>query len=85
MSHQVSSLTLCEQWWLKYTVQGSSPHKCGQKGCNSAFNVVVAAFLLDIFVFLTSSYVPKVHPYRWKFLGDHLSRPGTCLTNMRPI
>ena len=67
------------------TVQGSSPHKCGHKGCCSAFNVVVAAFLLDISVFLTSLYVPEVHPYRWKFLEGHLSRPGTCLTDIRPI
>ena len=26
------------------TVQGSSPHKCGQKSCCNAFNAVVAAF-----------------------------------------
>ena len=67
------------------TVQGSSPHKCGQKGCYSAFNAVVAAFILDIFVFLSSSYVPEVHPYRWKFLEGHLSPLVTCLTNVRPI
>ena len=67
------------------TVQGSSPHKCGQKGCCSAFNAVVAAFLLDIFIFLSSSYVPEVHLYRWKFLEGHLSRLVTCLTNVRPI
>ena len=66
-------------------VQGSSPHKCGQKNCCSAFNAVVAVFLLDIFVFLSSSYVPEVHPYRWKFLEGHLSRPSTCLTDIRPI
>ena len=34
------------------TVQGSSPHKCNQKNCCSAFNAVVAAFLLDISVYL---------------------------------
>ena len=67
------------------TVQGFSPHKCGQKGCCCAFNVVVTAFLLDIFVFLSSSYMPEVHPYRWKFLEGHLSRLGTCLTDIRPI
>ena len=36
------------------TVQGSSPHKCSQKGCYSAFNAMVADFLLDISVFLSS-------------------------------
>ena len=44
-----------------YTVQGYSPHKCGQKSCCSAFNAVVAAFLLDISIFLSSSYMPEVH------------------------
>ena len=67
------------------TVQESSPHKCSQKGCCSAFNVVVAVFLLDISVFLSSSYVPEVHPHRWKFLEGHLSRLVTCLTDVRPI
>ena len=67
------------------TVQGFSPHKCSQKGCCSAFNAVVASFLLDISVFLSSLYVPEVHPYHWKFLEGHLSRPGTCLTDIRPI
>ena len=67
------------------TVQGSSPHKCGQKSCCSAFNAVVAAFLLDISVFLSFSYVPEVHPYRWTFLEDHLSCPSTCLTDIHLI
>ena len=67
------------------TVQGSSPYKCGWKGCCSAFNAVVAAFLLDIYVFLSSSYVLEVHPYHWKFLEGHLSRLVTFLTDVRPI
>ena len=67
------------------TIQESSPYKCDQKSCYSAFNAVVTAFLLDIFAFLSSSYVPEVHPYRWKFLEGHLSRPSTCLTDIRPI
>ena len=46
---------------------------------------MVAAFLLDISVFLFSSYVPEVHPYRWKLLEGHLSRLVTCLTDVRPI
>ena len=37
------------------TVQGSSPHKCGQKSCYNAFNAVVVAFLLDISTFWGSS------------------------------
>ena len=68
-----------------YTVQGSFPHKWGQKSCCSVFNAVVAAFLLDISVFLSSSYVPEIYPYRWKFLEGHLSRPSTCLTDIHPI
>ena len=48
----------------KGTVQESSPHKCGQKGCCSAFNAVVTASFLDISVFLSSSYVLEIHPYR---------------------
>ena len=67
------------------TVQGSSPHKCGQKSCFSAFNAVVAAFLLDISVSLSFLYAPKVHPYHWTFLEGHLSHPSTCLTNIHPI
>ena len=46
---------------------------------------MVAAFLLDISVFLSSSYVPEVHPYHWKLLEGHLSRLVTCLTDVHPI
>ena len=67
------------------TVQGSLPHKCGQKSCCSIFNTVVAALLLDIFIFLSSSYVHVVHPYRWTFLEGHLSHSSTCLTDIHPI
>ena len=67
------------------TVHGSYSHKCGQKSCCSAFNAVVVTFLLDISIFLSSLNVPEIHPYCWKFLEGHLSRPGTCLTDMRPI
>ena len=68
-----------------YTVQGSSLHKCDQKSCCNAFNAMVETFLLDISVFLSSSYMPEVHPYRWKFLEGHLSCPSTCLTDIHPI
>ena len=67
------------------TVQGSSPYKCGQKSCCSAFNAIVAAFLLNISIFLSSVYIPEFHPYRWTFLEGHLSRPRTCLTDTNPI
>ena len=61
------------------TVQGSSPHKCNQKSCCSAFNAVVTVFLLDISAFLSSLYVPEVHSYRWKFLEGHLNlHLSTC-------
>ena len=46
---------------------------------------MVAAFLLDISVFLSSSYVHEVHPYRWKFLEGHLSHQSTYLTDIHPI
>ena len=67
------------------TIQEFSPYKCDQKSYYNAFNTVVTAFLLDIFAFLSSSYVPEVHPYRWKFLEGHLSRPSTYLTDICPI
>ena len=44
----------CSGW--NYIVQGSSPHKCGQKSCCNAFIAVVTAFPLDIFAFLSLSY-----------------------------
>ena len=47
--------------------------------------MVVAALLLDISVFLSSSYVPEVHLYRWKLLEGHLSRLVTRLIDVRPI
>ena len=68
-----------------YTVQGSSPHKYGQKSCCSALIVVVTAFLLDISTFLSSSYAPEVHLYRWNFLEDRLGCPSTCWTNIPSI
>ena len=46
---------------------------------------MVATFLLDISAFLSSSYVPAIHPYRWKLLEGHLSRLVICLSDVRPI
>ena len=68
-----------------YTVQGSSPHKSGQKSCCSVLNVVVTAFLLDIYAFLSLSYTFEVHPYHWKFLEGRLRYLSTCLTNIHLI
>ena len=45
----------CSGW--NYTVQGFSPHKCGQKSCCSTLNAVVTAFPLDISAFLSPSYI----------------------------
>ena len=70
---------------VETTVQRSSPHKCSQKSYYSAFNAVVAGFPLDIFVFLSSPYVPEVYPHRWRLLEGHLSLPGTCLTDIRLV
>ena len=67
------------------TIQGSSPHKCGQKSCCSAFNAMVAAFLLDISTFLSSSYVLEVRPYRWTFLEGHLSHLRACAIDVNLI
>ena len=45
----------CSGW--KYIIQGSSPHKCGQKSCCRALNAaVVTVFPLDISAFLSPSY-----------------------------
>ena len=68
-----------------YTVQRSSPHKCGQKSRCSSFNAVVTAFPLDISVFLSSLYVLEVYPHRWRLLEGHPSHPGACLTDIRLV
>ena len=46
---------------------------------------MVAAFSLDISMFLSSPYVPEVYPHRWILLEGHLSHPDTRLTDIRPI
>ena len=66
-----------------YTVQRSSPHKCGQKSCCSAFNVVVAVFasryfcIFIIFVCAWSSSLsldlPRGSPRFPKYLLDRYS------------
>ena len=46
---------------------------------------MVAAYLLDISVFLSTLYMPEVYPYCWKLLEGHLSPLVTCLTDVHPI
>ena len=45
------------------TVQGSSPHKCGQESSCAAFNAVVAAFYPDISVSLSLPYALVIYLY----------------------
>ena len=56
------------------TVQRSSPHKCGQESCCDAFNAVVAAFSLDISVFLSLPCTFEVYLCRWSFLEGGLEQ-----------
>ena len=45
------------------TVQGSSPHKCGQESSCDAFNAVVAVFAQDISVSLFFPYALVIYLY----------------------
>ena len=45
------------------TVQGSSPHKCGQESSCAVFNAVVAAFSQDISVSLSLPYALVIYLY----------------------
>ena len=45
------------------TVQGSSPHKCGQESSCDAFNAVVAAFSQDISASLSLPYALVIYLY----------------------
>ena len=54
------------------TVQGSSPHKCGQESCCNAFNAVVAAFSWDISVSLSLPYALVIYLHLWNFLESGL-------------
>ena len=65
--------------------RGFFSHKCAQKSCCSAFNAVIAAFSLDISVFLSSPYVPEVYPHRWILLEGHQSHQDTRVTDIYPI
>ena len=50
------------------TVQGSSPHKCGQESSCDAFNAVVAAFSQDISASLSLPYALIIYLYLWNLL-----------------
>ena len=66
-----------------YIVQRSSPHKCGQRSCCSAFKMRWQQPLpQDISVFLLSLHVPEVYPYRWIFLKGHPDCLNICLTDI---
>ena len=59
LSSHLSTCPISHLLWLSVngdgwncTVQRSSPHKCGQKSCYSAFNAVVAAFASRYFCIL---------------------------------
>ena len=54
------------------TVQGSSPHKCGQESCCNAFNAVVAAFSQDISASLSLPYASVINLHLWNFLEGGL-------------
>ena len=55
-----------------HTVQGSSPHKCGQESSCNAFNAVVAAFSQDISASLSLPHVLVTYLYLWNFLEGGL-------------
>ena len=46
---------------------------------------MVAAFPLDISVFLSSPYVLEVYPHHWRLLEGRLSHPSACSTDIRPV
>ena len=54
------------------TVQGSSPHKCGQESSCDAFNAVVAAFSQDISASLSLPYALVIYLHLWNFLESGL-------------
>ena len=46
---------------------------------------MVAAFPLDISVFLSSPYVPEVYPHRWSLLEGYLSHSDACSIDIRQV
>ena len=55
-----------------HTVQGSSPHKCGQESSCNAFNAVVAAFSQDISASLSLPCALVIYLHLWNFLEGGL-------------
>ena len=54
------------------TVQGSSPHKCGQESSCKAFNAVISAFSQDISASLSIPFTLAPYPHLWNFLESGL-------------
>ena len=54
------------------TVQGSSPHKCGQESSCDAFNAVVAVFSQDISASLSLPCALVIYLHLWNFLESGL-------------
>ena len=54
------------------TVQGSSPHKCGQESSCKAFNAVIAAFSQDISASLSLPFTLATYPHLWNLLESGL-------------
>ena len=67
------------------TVQGFSPHKCGQKSSCSTYNAVVVAFPQIFFGFPSFSYVHDARPYHWSFLKGHPNCQDLYLICVQPI
>ena len=61
-----------------HTVQGSSPHKCGQESNCDAFNAVVAAFSQDISASLSLPHALVICLYLWNFLEGGLRENQGC-------
>ena len=57
---------------IQNTVQGSSPHKCGQESSCKAFNAVIAAFSQDISASLSLPCALVIYLHLWNFLEGGL-------------
>ena len=64
------------------TVQGSSPHKCGQESSCKAFNAMIAAFSQDISASLSLPFTLATYPHFWNFLESGL-REGRGASQQR--
>ena len=64
------------------TVQGSSPHKCGQKVSCKTFKCGSSSFFLDISWLPFVLYIRSAYPYQQNFLEYHFGRQNTLLTSI---